>query len=160
MQEGSNIKFGTDGWRAIIADTYTFDNVKMLSQAVADYLGAGKRVAVGFDTRFMSGDFAKAAACVLSANGIEVSLSDRPVPTPALSFAVRSRKFDLGIMITASHNPAEYNGFKIKDSTGGSASQEITKAVEALIGKNTLKGCSSDLITVVGYDQGLCGFYP
>ena len=65
MQEGNNIKFGTDGWRAIIADTYTFDNVKMLSQAVAEYLGAGKRVAVGFDTRFMSGDFAKAASCSL-----------------------------------------------------------------------------------------------
>jgi len=149
MQEGNVIKFGTDGWRAIIADSYTFSNVKILSQAVADYLGAGKRVAVGFDTRFMSGNFAKAVACVLSANGIEVSLSDRPVPTPALSFAVKSKKFDLGIMITASHNPAEYNGFKIKDSTGGSASPEITKAVEALIGKSALKDSSSDLITVV-----------
>ena len=158
MQEGNNIEFGTDGWRAIIADAYTFSNVKMLSQAVADYLGTGKRVAVGFDTRFMSGDFAKAAACVLSANGIEVSLSDRPVPTPALSFAVKSRKFDLGIMITASHNPAEYNGFKIKDSTGGSASHEITKAVEALIGKNALKDSSSDLITVVDMTKDYVGF--
>ena len=87
----SSIKFGTDGWRAIIADTYTIENVKILSQAVADYLGSGKKVAVGYDTRFMSDIFAKATAVVLQSNGIEVILSDRPTPTPALSFAVKSQ---------------------------------------------------------------------
>ena len=81
----AQIKFGTDGWRAIIADTYTLENVKILTQAVADYLGRGKKVAVGFDTRFMSGKFAQAVAEVLSNNGIKVVLSDRPIPTPALS---------------------------------------------------------------------------
>jgi len=135
----SQIKFGTDGWRAIIADTYTFENVKILSQAVADYIGCGKKVAVGYDTRFMSAKFAEASAIVLKSNGIEVVLSDRPTPTPALSFAVKSLKLDLGIMITASHNPAEYNGFKIKNSSGGGASEEITKKVESLIGKTSLK---------------------
>src|SRR3989338_7415874 len=139
MQGNQEIKFGTDGWRAIIADTYTFKNVKILSQAVADYLGPGKRVAIGYDTRFMSGRFAEISANVLSSNGIEVILSDRYIPTPALSLTVKSRKLDLGIMITASHNPAEYNGFKIKDSTGGSAGLEITTGVEKLLGKNPVK---------------------
>ena len=131
----SQIKFGTDGWRAVIADTYTLENVKILTQAVADFLGAGKKVAVGFDTRFMSANFAEAAAIVLQNNRLEVVLADRPTPTPALSFVVKSRKLDLGIMITASHNPAEYNGFKIKNSAGGGASQEITLQVESLLGK-------------------------
>ncbi|MCX5698928.1 MAG: phosphoglucomutase/phosphomannomutase family protein [Candidatus Omnitrophica bacterium] len=136
---GTQIKFGTDGWRAIIADTYTLENVKILAQAVADFLGSGKKVAVGFDTRFMSDKFAQAAAIVLKSNDIEVILSDQPIPTPALSFAVKSRKFDLGIMITASHNPAEYNGFKIKNAAGGGASQELTREVEGLLTKTPVK---------------------
>jgi len=136
----SQIKFGTDGWRAIIADTYTLENVRILTQAVADYLGSGKKVAVGYDTRFMSAKFAEAAAIVLKNNGMEVVLSDRPTPTPALSFVVKSRKLDLGIMITASHNPAEYNGFKIKNAAGGGASQELTREVEGLLGKTPVKG--------------------
>ena len=135
----SQIKFGTDGWRAIIADTYTLENVRILTQAVADYLGTGKKVAVGYDTRFMSAKFAEAAAIVLKNNGMEVILSDQPTPTPALSFAVKSRKLDLGIMITASHNPAEYNGFKIKNAAGGGASQELTREVEGLLGKSPVK---------------------
>jgi len=135
----AQIKFGTDGWRAIIADTYTLENVKILTQAVADYLGSGKKAAVGFDTRFMSDKFALACAIVLKSNDIEVILSDRPTPTPALSFAIKSRKLDLGIMITASHNPAEYNGFKIKNSSGGGASSELTKGVEGLLGKAPVK---------------------
>ncbi|MDP3042674.1 MAG: phosphoglucomutase/phosphomannomutase family protein [Candidatus Omnitrophota bacterium] len=129
----SQIKFGTDGWRAVIADTYTLENVKILSQAVADFLGSGKKVAVGYDTRFMSAKFAQAASIVLKSNGLEVILSDQPIPTPALSYAVKSRKLDLGIMITASHNPAEYNGFKIKNAAGGGASQELTREVEDLL---------------------------
>ena len=135
MQGGKEIKFGTDGWRAVIADTYTFKNLKILSQAVADYLGHGRSVAVGFDTRFMSDKFAAAAANILANNGLTVILSDRPIPTPALSFAVKMRKLDLGVMITASHNPPEYNGFKIKVPSGGAASAEVTSAVENLLGK-------------------------
>ncbi|MFH1457926.1 MAG: phosphoglucomutase/phosphomannomutase family protein [Candidatus Omnitrophota bacterium] len=137
------IKFGTDGWRGIIGDTYTFKNVRIVSQAIADYLGPGKRIAVGFDTRFMSGSFARVSAEVLSHNGIEAVLSEKFVSTPILSFAVKSRKFDLGVMITASHNPAEYNGLKIKDPTGGSASPEITDKIESLLGKNPVKEANS-----------------
>lgn len=144
------IKFGTDGWRAVIADTYTLENVKILTQAVADFLGSGKKVAVGFDTRFMSAQFAQAAAIVLKSNALEVILSDRPIPTPALSFAVKSRKFDLGIMITASHNPAEYNGFKIKNAAGGGASQELTSVVESLLDKTPVKdSAASESLQVV-----------
>ncbi|MBU1726234.1 MAG: phosphoglucomutase/phosphomannomutase family protein [Candidatus Omnitrophica bacterium] len=130
------IKFGTDGWRGIIGDNYTFKNVRIVSQAVADYLGQGKKVAIGYDTRFMSGKFARTCAEVLVSNGIEVLLSDRPTPTPTLSFAVKQRKFDLGVMITASHNPSEYNGFKIKTSTGGGAGPEVTAKVEELLNKS------------------------
>ena len=91
----SEIKFGTDGWRAVIADTFTFKNVSIVAQAFAEWVNkeAGrvdgrKRIAVGFDTRFMSGDFAQVVSSVLAANGIEVLISDSPLPTPALSLAV------------------------------------------------------------------------
>ncbi|MDD4979694.1 MAG: phosphoglucomutase/phosphomannomutase family protein [Candidatus Omnitrophica bacterium] len=148
MQDNHEIKFGTDGWRGIIAKNYTFKNLKIVSQAVADYLGSGKDAAVGYDTRFMSADFAEAAAGVLENNGIKVLLSDRAVPTPALSFAVRSRKLDLGIMITASHNPAQYNGFKIKIPSGGAAGEEVTEDIEKRLGKTPVKpdSGSADLI--------------
>ena len=139
MQDNHEIKFGTDGWRGIIGDNYTFKNLKILSQAVADYLGPGKRVALGFDTRFMSDSFAKVCSQVLANNGIKVVLSDRAIPTPTLSFTVKKRKFDLGIMITASHNPAEYNGFKIKTSSGGAAGPEVTNDVESRLGKTPVK---------------------
>lgn len=143
MQKNSEIKFGTDGWRGIIGDTFTFSNLKIVSQAVADYLVKGKIVAVGYDTRFMSDYFAKICAEVLSNNGIKVLLSDRPIPTPALSFTVSSRKLDLGIMITASHNPAEYNGFKIKEPSGGAAGIELTREIESQLGKTPVKKISS-----------------
>jgi phosphomannomutase len=140
MQDNYNeIKFGTDGWRGIIGDSYTFGNLKIASQAVADYLGPGKKVAVGFDTRFMSAKFGLVCAEVLSNNGIKVLLSDRFVSTPILSFTVKSRKLDLGVMITASHNPAEYNGFKIKDPSGGSAGPEVTEKIESHLGKSAVK---------------------
>ncbi|TAN60339.1 phosphoglucomutase/phosphomannomutase family protein, partial [bacterium] len=135
----SEIKFGTDGWRGIIAEDYTFKNVAVVSQAIADYLGAGKKVAVGYDTRFMSGRFAETAAKVFRANKLKVILSDRSIPTPALSLAVRNRKLDLGIMITASHNPPEYNGYKIKLASGGAAGLEVTAKVEKLLGKSKVK---------------------
>jgi len=136
MQGNQEIKFGTDGWRAIIGDTYTFKNLKILAQATADYLGKGKSVIVGYDTRFMSDKFAQIVSEVLSNNGLKVILSDRCIPTPALSFAAKTLKMDLGVMITASHNPAEYNGFKIKMPSGGAAPVEVTKAVENLLGRN------------------------
>jgi len=136
MQGNAEIQFGTDGWRAIIADTYNFKNLKVLAQATADFLGKGKKTVIGFDTRFMSGKFAEIVAQVLSNNAIKVILSDQPVPTPALSLATKNLKADLGIMITASHNPAEYNGFKIKMPSGGAAPIEVTKEIEKLLDEN------------------------
>lgn len=135
MQGNNIIKFGTDGWRGVIGDDYTFKNLKVVSEAIADYLGPGKKVAVGYDTRFMSADFAEVVSDTLSNRGIEIILSDRAIPTPTLSFTVKSRKLDLGIMITASHNPAEYNGLKIKTASGGAAGPEITAEVESRLGK-------------------------
>ena len=130
----AEIKFGTDGWRAVIADDFTFDNVRLVTQAFADYLlrtnQASGGVTIGFDTRFLSGSFAAAVAEVMAANDIPVGLVSAPVPTPMLSFAVRERGTSAGVMITASHNPARWNGFKVKMSNGASAPLEVTDAIE------------------------------
>ena len=127
------IKFGTDGWRAVIADTFTFENVAILSQAFAVWVkkdarrieGQVLRVAVGYDNRFLSKDFSETVASVLAANGVEVILSHASLPTPALSLATRDLKCVAGVVITASHNPAEYNGFKIKTAQGGGAGKSF-----------------------------------
>jgi phosphomannomutase len=136
------IKFGTDGWRGIIADNFTFENLKMVAQAVADYMdykGESKEVAIGFDRRFFSEEFAKAAAEVLAGNGITVFLSPVPCPTPWVSYYVKKKQIPLGIVITASHNNYRYNGFKIKEMFGGSAFPETTRAVEDCIGKTPVR---------------------
>ncbi|MEA2173516.1 MAG: hypothetical protein QOD00_1108, partial [Blastocatellia bacterium] len=145
-REGETIiKFGTDGWRAIIADGFTFANLERVAQAYADYLsqpnaaqsenaqGAGKLVVVGYDRRFLSEQFARRAAEVLAGNGLRVALFDEAVPTPLISWAVREGGALGGVVITASHNPAEFNGFKIKAPWGGSAPPETTQAVESLL---------------------------
>jgi phosphomannomutase len=133
----SPIKFGTDGWRAIIADTFTFENVRYAAQATAEYFktveGCEQAVFVGFDVRFQSMEFARAAAEVMAANGFRVIILDRPYPTPYVSFEVRRRRLVGGIMITASHNPPAFNGFKVKAHFGGSATPEITGKIEAAI---------------------------
>ena len=104
------IKFGTDGWRGVISDNFTFENVRIVAQAIAEWLNrdlkiksgqSKKRVAVGYDTRFLSAEYAETVACVLAANGIEVYLSDRAIPTPALSYGVVNLKGVCGVMITA-----------------------------------------------------------
>jgi phosphomannomutase len=128
------IKFGTDGWRAIIAEEFTFENVRRAAQATAEYFKTVEdrelAVFVGWDTRFQSNTFARAAAEVLLANGLRVVMLDRPYPTPYVSFEVRRRKFAGGVMITASHNPAAFNGFKVKAHFGGSATPVITAKIE------------------------------
>ncbi len=125
------IKFGTDGWRALIAKDFTFENVQIVSQAFADYIGKTSHpVIIGYDNRFLSEGFALAAAKVIASNGIRVLLSNSSCPTPAVSFHVKEFSAAAGIMITASHNPPEWNGFKVKGSYGGSAAIEITKGIE------------------------------
>jgi phosphomannomutase len=145
----SEIKFGTDGWRAVIADTFTFKNLKILSQAIAEWvkndlkpIDGKKRLCIGYDTRFMSMEFAGVVARVLSENGLEILLSDAPIPTPALSYGVPCNKCVAGIMITASHNPYKFNGLKIKTFQGGGAGKDITDKVETYLGKTEVKcGC-------------------
>lgn len=131
------IKFGTDGWRAIIAEDYTFENVRICGQSVAQFLSdtglADRGLVVGYDTRFASENFAAAVAEVVAANGIKVYLCDRPCPTPAVSFSVLDRRAGGAVIITASHNPAAYNGFKYKPEYAGSASPEVVAQLEARI---------------------------
>ena len=121
------IPFGTDGWRGVIADDCTFAEIRRIAAATARYYAGGEgpgdrgRILVGYDTRFLSPEFALAAAETFAAAGIDVLLSDRPIPTPAVSFHVRRLGLRGGVAITASHNPARYNGFKFKAHFGGSA---------------------------------------
>ena len=141
----SNIKFGTDGWRAIMGKEFTFENVALVAQAFSDYLKNDftkraiqepPKVAIGFDTRKDSENFARTIAEILAANDIQVNLSAAACPTPAVSFTIVHEKLDAGIVVTASHNPAGYNGIKIKTDFGGSADKNMTNGVEGLIGKN------------------------
>ena len=138
--EVKKIKFGTDGWRGIISDDFTMERVRIVTLGVCNYLKkvvAGRKplVAIGYDTRFMSDHFARTTAEVFGANDIKVLLSTDITPTPTLSTAVVNRKADLGIMITASHNPYHYNGYKIKAPFGGSATMDIIDDVETEVGK-------------------------
>ena len=137
------IKFGTDGWRGIIADTFTFENVRHAAQAAAGYFGTVKgterAVFIGFDGRFRSSEFARSAAEVFAGNGFRTVLMDRVYPTPYVSFEVRRRKFAGGIVITASHNPAAFNGFKVKAHFGGSATPAITAAIEKNLGQSPIQ---------------------
>ena len=131
------IRFGTSGWRARLAEEFTFDRLALVVQAIAEDLlqqGLGDRpVAVGYDTRFLSKAFAEEAARILSFNRLKVLLADRDVPTPCLSFTILDRKLAGGVNLTASHNPPEDAGIKFSPETGGQASVEITKRIEARI---------------------------
>ncbi len=176
MNDLASIKFGTDGWRAVIAREYTFANLERVAQAYADYLIAEKAkplvkqftdagqiskqeaenplftkvinqavasvdslVVVGYDRRFLSELFAQRVAEVMQGNGLRVSLFAEAAPTPLISWAVKELKASGGVMITASHNPADFNGFKIKAPWGGSAAPETTTAVEQLVDANPPK---------------------
>ncbi|MFH0732173.1 MAG: phosphoglucomutase/phosphomannomutase family protein [Candidatus Omnitrophota bacterium] len=133
------IKFGTSGWRAIISDEFTFDNVKLVTQAIANMLKKSPQptahspqlsVVVGYDTRFLSKEFAQACADVLASNNIEVLLCDRDTPTPVIAYQILKNKAAGGINFTASHNPPEYNGIKFSPETAAPAPPEVTKQIE------------------------------
>ena len=128
------IKFGTDGWRAIIAEDFTFENVGRCSQGLVDYLEArgmsGRGLVVGHDTRFLSREFAETVASVCAANGVRVYLANAAAPTPVISFQVLQHQAAGAAIITASHNPGIWNGFKFKPEYAGSATQEITDVLE------------------------------
>lgn len=176
MNDRARIKFGTDGWRAVIARDFTFLNVERVAQAYADYLktsaadallkqfvevgqisrheaevpmfrdvvrnvsdSAHPLVIVGYDRRFLSEQFARRAAEVLAGNDFRIALFQQAMPTPLISWAVKELHASGGVVITASHNPAEFNGFKIKAPWGGSAAPETTAAVEQLVDGNSPK---------------------
>ncbi len=144
------IHFGTDGWRAVISDTFTFANLRMVAQAIADAIASEhwqassngepaanpQRVVVGFDTRFLSDRFAAEVARVLAANGFVVYLAQSDAPTPAISYSVKHLGAVAGVMITASHNAPRYNGVKLKGAFGGSALPEQCRRVEIYINDN------------------------
>ena len=138
------IKFGTDGWRGVIARDFTFDNLSLVAQATMDYLQqeglAARGLVIGFDRRFLSREFAVRVVEIAAGNGIRSWLADSYVPTPAVSWAVRDMGAAAGIMITASHNPPAYNGFKVKESFGGSARPATTLALEEVVVRNMANG--------------------
>jgi phosphoglucomutase len=161
------IKFGTSGWRAIIADEFTFVTVRRVTQAIANYLqanSASKHIIVGCDTRFMAEVFAEECANLLAANGFEASLCDRPTPTPAMSFAIRASGAAGAINFTASHNPPQYCGMKFSTADGAPALPEVTKQIEQEILKlegteipKPESGKVSKLALVDDYLQDLAG---
>ena len=144
----AQIKFGTDGWRAVIAEDFNFANVARVAQAAADYWksevhspqseisGRKLKVVVGYDRRFFSDRFAQITAEILEDNDFQVILTPEPTPTPSVSFAVKHLNAVGGVMITASHNPPIFNGFKLKSYYGSSSNSETCKAVESFLDKN------------------------
>lgn len=144
------IKFGTDGWRAVISEDFTFANVRLVAQAIADYIleqnATDPSMVVGFDTRFLSDRYAVDVARVMAANGIKAWLSRADAPTPAVSYAIVDKGATAGVMITASHNPPRYNGVKVKDSYGGGTTPETTKYIESLLKKNIDNGLEPKLM--------------
>ncbi len=142
-EKPAEIKFGTDGWRAVIAREFTFANLDRVAQAYADFLTSENKassprslVIVGFDRRFLSEYFAQRAAEIMTGNGFHVAMFSEAAPTPVISWSVKDLHAQGGIVITASHNPATFNGFKIKAPWGGSAAPETTAQVEKLVDVN------------------------
>ena len=146
----TQIKFGTDGWRAVIAEDFTFKNLERVSQATADYWrqnpvpGTAPKVVVGYDRRFLSDQFARRTAEIFLGNGFQVVLGIPAAPTPSVSFAVKAEKAVGGVMITASHNPPSFNGFKLKAHYGGSAEPAVCQAIEGLLDRNPPRALDLD----------------
>src|SRR5437879_11241222 len=161
IQQKMPIQFGTSGWRGLIARDFTFDNVRLATQGIANYLNAerGMRnaelarrkpvVILGHDTRFLGREFSLTSAEVLAANGLTPLLCNRDAPTPVIAHAIRVRKAIGGINMTASHNPAEYQGLKFSTSNGAPDTPEVTKQIEAHIDQLIDQGWSFKA-TVVG----------
>ena len=154
------INFGTDGWRAVISDTFTFHNLRLVTQAVADAIHSGHwhnqradqpapipdRVVVGFDTRFLSDRYARDVARVMAANGYTVYIAQADSSTTSISYAVKNLNAIAGIVITASHNAPRYNGLKLKAADGCSASPEQSRRVEIYLNENQERGRGPNLM--------------
>jgi phosphomannomutase len=134
----AEIKFGTDGWRGVMADDFTFPNLRRVSAATIDFLKQNPPkqlgpILIGYDRRFFSKAFAECVGHAFQKSGFSVQLARSPMPTPALSVSVVTHKSPWGFMITASHNPSVYNGFKIKEGSGRSAPADVTAQIESLV---------------------------
>ncbi len=154
------INFGTDGWRAVISDTFTFHNLRLVAQAIADAVRSDywnrihpngddvdtRKMVVGFDPRFLSDRYAADVARVFAANGFTTYLAQADAPTPAISYAIKHMKAVAGVVITASHNAPRYNGIKLKASYGGSASREHSRRVEVYLNDNEERGRGPNLM--------------
>lgn len=155
----TKIKFGTDGWRDIIADNFTFANVRVVVQGIASFINShqlGRRgVVIGYDNRFLSREFAEAACSVLVGNGIRAFMPDKPLPTPVTAYAVRLHKAGGAIMITASHNPPQYNGLKFIPEYAGPALPDITDEIEKEIRRVIDGGRIYELSTLEADELGL-----
>src|SRR5277367_2426835 len=155
-EQKSVVKFGTDGWRGVIADDFTYANVRVAAAAIANYVlaheDAAAGVCIGWDTRFGSRSFAGVVAKVLSGAGIPVVIADRETPTPALSFEVRRRKAAGGVMITSSHNPAEWNGVKYKATYGGSGKPSIMTSIESYLDKSLAQAATAAPIEIADFN--------
>src|SRR5260370_19827956 len=130
----SPIKFGTSGWRGVIADDFTFANVRLALTAIAEHVKAKAKqpsILVGYDTRFYSEEFSQLAVDILQHQGIRALLCETFTPTPAVAFEIMRRKLDGAINFTASHNPAQYHGLKFSSADAGPALPEVTKDIEA-----------------------------
>jgi alpha-D-glucose phosphate-specific phosphoglucomutase len=156
------IKFGTDGWRGIIARDFTFDNVRVCAQAVADYLKesslANRGMIIGYDNRFASEDFAAAVAEVAAGNGIKAYLCPKATPTPVISYGTMAKQAGGAVIITASHNPAIWNGFKYKTQDGAGAPDEVTAKIEKNISRVLVTGKVEQLPLDEALKQGLAGY--
>src|SRR6202162_4733701 len=149
--EPTRIKVGTDGWRGVIAEDFTFENVRRVAQATADYsnslVGTQKAAIVGYNNLFLPETYAKLVCEVLAANGIKAYYPPRGVPPPAVTFAVRDRALAGAVMITASHNPPQFNGYKLKAHYAGPADPEICAQVEARVDRSPIR--------MIGFDEGV-----
>jgi phosphomannomutase len=160
------IKFGTDGWRGVIADDYTFDNVRRVAGAIASYVlkdeDSRRGIFIGYDTRFGSRRFAQVVAEVIAAAGIPVKLSNDYTPTPAVSYAVKHQAAAGGVMITSSHNPWNWNGVKFKGKFGGSATPAIMKRIEQELAAGAMpqgpKAAIEEVDLKTSYIAAVCGF--
>jgi len=150
------IKFGTDGWRAVISETFTFNNLRLVAQAIADFVreenGGEPSIIIGFDTRFLSDRYAAEVARVMAANKIRSWLARADTPTPAVSYAIVHKQATAGVMITASHNAPRYNGLKLKAAYGGSASPDQSRRIEQLLDRNLQRALGPNLM---GLEQAL-----
>jgi alpha-D-glucose phosphate-specific phosphoglucomutase len=159
----ATITFGTDGWRAVIAEDFTFPNVRACAQGVANYLNRAKLaergLVIGYDTRFASEDFAASAAEVLAGNKIKVNLCSKTAPTPVISYAVTATDSAGAIIITASHNPGRWNGFKFKDEAGASAPSEVAAEIERNANDALSKGKVKRLPLADGLNNGLITYF-